>query len=101
MSIPFTDATRAWARDIGRANGHEKIAVCVLDRESASLSIIATLNGAVKTTTTKSRGNAGLIEWLGTALGRSGSRPESLYLIGSRSDLDASRPHRRIRSLQC
>ena len=31
----------------------------------------------------------GLIDWLSSALGRNGSQPESLYLIGSRSELDA------------
>ena len=33
--------------------------------------------------------SAGLIDWLSSALGRNGSQPERLYLIGSRSDLDA------------
>ena len=30
-----------------------------------------------------------MIDWLSTAFGRNGSQPESLYLIGSRCDLDA------------
>ena len=80
---------QAWAKSIARANGHEKTAVCILDRESVSLSVIDTRNGAIKTKTTISRDSTGLIDWLSTAFGRNGSQPESLYLIGSRSELDA------------
>ncbi len=89
VSVPLTKATQAWARGIGHANGDRKTAVCILDRESATLSVVDTRSGAIKTTTTKSRDSAGLIDWLSSALGRNGSQPESLYLIGSRSELDA------------
>ena len=89
VSVPLTEATQAWAKSIARANGHEKTAVCILDRESVSLSVIDTRNGAIKTKTTISRDSTGLIDWLSTAFGRNGSQPESLYLIGSRSELDA------------
>ena len=89
VSVPLTEATQTWARGIGHANGDKKTAVCILDRESATLSVIDTRSGAIKTTTTKSRDSAGLIDWLSSALGRNGSQPERLYLIGSRSDLDA------------
>ena len=87
VSVPLTKATQAWAMGIGHANGDRKTAVCILDRESATLSVVDTRSGAIKTTT-KSRDSAGLIDWLSSALGRNGSQPESLYLIGSRSDLD-------------
>ena len=89
VSVPLTEATQAWAKSIARANGHEKTAVCILDRESVSLSVIDTRNGAIKTKTTISRDSTGLIDWLSTAFGRNGSQPESLYLIGSRSELVA------------
>ena len=89
VSVPLTEATQAWARGIGHANGDKKTAVCILDRESASLSVIDTRSGAMKTTTTNSSDSAGLIDWLRRAFGRNGSEPESLYLIGSRSELDA------------
>ncbi|HEX7425941.1 MAG TPA: hypothetical protein VF328_02850 [Mycobacterium sp.] len=89
VSVPLTEATQAWANSIARVNGHEKTAVCILEREAASLSVIDTRNGAIKTETTISRDGTSLIDWLSTPFGRNGSQPESLYLIGSRCDLDA------------
>ena len=89
VSVPLMEATRAWATGIGHANGDKKTAVCILNREAATLAVIDTRSGAIKTATTKSRDSAGRIDWLSRALGRNGSQPESLYLIGSRSELDA------------
>ena len=89
VSVPLTEATRAWARGIGYANGDKKTAVCIVDRDSATLSVIDTRSGAIKATTTKSHDSAHLIDWLSNALDRNGSQPERLYLIGSRSALDA------------
>ncbi len=63
--------------------------MCILDGGSAALSTINTRNGAIKTTTTKWHDTSRLIGWLTSAFGRNGSQPESLYLIGSRSELDA------------
>ena len=89
VSVPQTEASRAWAQGVGRVNGEKTTAVCILDRGSVSLSVIDTRNGATKTTATRSRDSAGLIDWLSAAFRRNGAQPESLYLIGSRSDLDA------------
>ena len=89
VTVPLAEATKAWAKSIARVNGHEKTAVCILDREAASLSVIDTRNGAVQTATANSRDSAGVIDWLTTVFHRDGWRPESLYLIGSRCDLDA------------
>ena len=74
---------------VGLTDGLAKTAVCVVDRESASLSVIDTATGAMKTQTTTSSDTAALIDWLQTTLGRSGSDPESLFLVGSRCRLDA------------
>ena len=94
VSVPLTEATRAWAVGAGRASNQEKTAVCVLGRDSASLSMIDTRSGEVHVaTTTISGDSAGLTEWLNAALGNNGSRPECLYLIGSRVKLDALASH--------
>ena len=60
VSVPLMEATRAWATGIGHANGDKKTAVCILNRESATLAVIDTRSGAIKTATTKSRDSAGL-----------------------------------------
>jgi hypothetical protein len=73
-----------------RANGHRHIAVCLLGRDSASLSLIDTAGTAVQsTTTTISRESLSLADWLNTAFGGADVRPEVLCLIGSRGKLDA------------
>jgi hypothetical protein len=90
VTVPLAEAASAWAQGIARRTGDAKVAVCILDLDSASLSVIDTRSGATKTKTTDSyRDCAGLIEWLNTAFVKNGSRPVSLYLIGSRSELDA------------
>ncbi len=85
--IPPAQAAQAWARGIGRANGHDKIAVCIFERAGASLSVIDTNSGAVQTDTTKSQASPGLSDWLTTVFNRDGRPPDSLLLIGSRCDL--------------
>ena len=90
VSVSLTDATRAWAVGQGRANGHAHTALCILGRDSASLSVIDSASGAVEaTTTTSSRDSISLISWLNAAFADTGSPPEVLYLIGSRAQLDA------------
>jgi hypothetical protein len=88
VTVPLPEAAKAWAKDVAVSNGHKKTAICIFGRDTVALSVIHTGSGAVKTRTTVSRDPAGLIDWLTTALGRNGSRPESLYLLGSRSELD-------------
>jgi hypothetical protein len=87
VSVSLADAARAWAVGQGRANGQAQTAVCILGRDSASLSVIDTASGAVQaTTTTGSRDSVSLIGWLAVVFGV--SPPEVLYLIGSRTQLD-------------
>src|SRR6201999_103192 len=46
--------------------------------------------GAIQaTTTTVSRDGASMVDWLNASFGHNGSRPEALYLIGSRAKLEA------------
>lgn len=88
VSVSLADAIRAWAVGQGRPNGQAQTAVCILGRDSASLSVIDTASGAVQTsTTTASRDSVSLIGWLAVAFGV--SPPEVLYLIGSRTHLDS------------
>ncbi len=90
VAVSLTEAARAWAMDVGRATDQQKTAVCILGRDSASLSVIDTSTGAIQTaTTTASRDCVALSVWLNSAIGDNGSLPEALYLIGSRSQLGA------------
>jgi hypothetical protein len=90
VPVSLTAAIRGWAMDVGRANGQRTIAVCILGQDSASLSVLDTLSGAIETvTTTASRDCVALSVWLNASFGLDKSQPEALYLIGSRSQLAA------------
>lgn len=89
VPVSLTAATRAWTLDAARANGHQKTAVCLLGRDSASLSLIDIASGTIQSaTTTISRDGVSLVDWLNATFGSSDFRPEALYLIGSRIKLD-------------
>jgi hypothetical protein len=90
VAVPLTRAIRARAMDVGRANGQRRVAVCILGQDSASLSVVDTVTGAMEfATTTASRDCVALSVWLNASFGLDGSQPEALYLIGSRSQLPA------------
>ena len=89
VAVSLTAATRAWTMDAARANGHQKTAVCLLGRDSASLSLIDIASGTTQSaTTTISRDGLSLLDWLKTTFALSDFRPEAVYLIGSRIKLD-------------
>jgi hypothetical protein len=89
VCVSLTEATRAWAIDTGRSNSQQKPAVCVLGRDSASLSVIDTFSGATQYATTTTSGDAtSLIQWLATTFGVWDELPDVLYLIGPRCRLD-------------
>jgi hypothetical protein len=90
VSVSLPDATRTWVMVAARATAHQRIAVCLLGRDSASLSVIETSSGATQAATTiVSHARNSLVDWLNTTFGVNGSRPEVLYLIGPRAKLDA------------
>ncbi len=90
VSVSLPEATRAWAIDAGRGTRRAKTAVCILGRDSASVSVIDNHSGATHaTTTTVTRAGVSLIDWLNAAFGDNESRPDVMYLIGSRAKLDA------------
>ena len=88
IPVPLTEAIRSWARDTGYANAMEKTAICMLGLDSAALSMIDTRSGAIQSTTTITSDLAIFTDWLNFALGANDSRPEVLYLLGSRPRLD-------------
>src|SRR6478735_8648240 len=90
VPVSLTEAVRARAVAVGRANDQRATAICILGQDSASLSVVETSSGATRTvTTTASRDCVALSVWLNSTLDLDGSHPEVLYLIGSRAQLDA------------
>jgi hypothetical protein len=89
-SVSLTRATRAWGIEAGRESEHAKTALCILEPRVATMMIVATGAGSVRTAVTENRETAeDLIEWLRTVFRKDGWLPESLYLVGPHADLDA------------
>lgn len=90
LAIPLSQATRTWAIEAGRANEHHKTALCILEPGTATVMVVATGAGSVRTAVTNTRERAAdLVDWLTTIFNRDGWLPECLYLVGSHDDLDA------------
>jgi hypothetical protein len=82
-------AAQAWAQGIGGDLGYEKTAVCVIEPATVTVLAVETGDGAVHTAVTHARESAsvdGLSQWLTEAFDRDGRQPDSLLLVGSRSD---------------
>lgn len=83
------EAVDALARGIAPVTGYEKTAVCVLDRRSASVVLVGTSGGAMRTTVKRvPDGPGGLVAWLAAMFDRSRWRPESVVVVGSGPELD-------------
>jgi hypothetical protein len=90
LTIPLNQATRTWGIEVGRANEHNKTALCILEPGTATVMVVATGAGSVRTAVTNTREHAAdLVNWLTTIFNRDGWLPESLHLVGARDDLDA------------
>ena len=88
-AVPLNSAAQAWGIDVRRANEHTKTGVCILKPDSATLMVVDTGAGSVRTALADTRDCAAdLVEWLRTVFRTDGWLPESLHLVGSRKDLD-------------
>jgi hypothetical protein len=89
VEVPLPSAAQAWAQGIGGDLGYEKTAVCVIEPATVTVLAVETGDGAVHTAVTHARESAsvdGLSQWLTEAFDRDGRQPDSLLLVGSRSD---------------
>jgi hypothetical protein len=87
--ISLSKAAQAWGIASGRENEYTKTGLCILEPEAASIMVVATGAGSVRTAVTDTRDTAeDLVEWLRTVFRRDGWLPESLYLVGALADLD-------------
>ncbi len=66
-SIPLSQAAQTWGIEVGRANEHSKTALCILEPGTATVMVVATGAGSVRTAVTNTREHAAdLIDWLTT-----------------------------------
>ena len=90
LTVPLNQAAQTWGVEVGRANEHKKTALCILEPGTATVMVVATGAGSVRTAVTNTRDHASdLIAWLITVFNRDGWLPESLHLVGARDDIDA------------
>ena len=86
-SVRLSEAARTWACAYAGALGFEKAAVCVVEPSAATL--LSFGYGAVRTFATPTRESEdGLSLWLHEAFETNHLKPEHLYLVGSRGDLE-------------
>jgi hypothetical protein len=89
QAISLNKAAQAWGIEIGRNNEHTKTGLCILEPDVATVMIVATGAGSVRTAVTDTRETTeDLVEWLRTVFRRDGWLPEGLYLVGALADLD-------------
>jgi hypothetical protein len=90
LTIPLNQAAQTWGIEVGHANEHNRTALCILEPGTATVMVVATCAGTVRTAVTNTRDHAtDLVEWLTTIFNKDGWLPESLHLVGARDDLDA------------
>ena len=89
LAMPLSKAGQAWGLEAGRESKRTKCGICILEPDAATVMIVATEAGSVRTAVTENRDSADdLIDWMRTVFREDGWLPESLYLVGSRRDLD-------------
>jgi hypothetical protein len=89
LTVPLNQAAQSWGVEVGRANEHQKTALCILEPGTATVMVVATGAGSVHTAVTNTRDHpSDLIAWLTTVFNRDGWLPESLHLFGARDDLE-------------
>ena len=81
-AVPLSKATQAGGIEIGRENELTKSGLCILEPDAATVMIVATEAGTVRTAVTHTRETAeDLIEWLRTVF----RRDEAVWLPERRS----------------
>jgi hypothetical protein len=89
VAIALNQAIQAWGIETGRENEQPKTALCVLEPDAATVMVIGTGAGTVRTAVIDNRETTeDLVERLRTVFRKDGWLPESVHLVGSRLDLD-------------
>lgn len=94
VPVRLLEAVDELARGIALITGYERTAVCVLERESATVVLVGIDADGTRTTTKQVSGGArGLIRWLTTMFDRSRWQPDGVVVVGAGRELDAVTRH--------
>jgi hypothetical protein len=86
-AVKLPDAIRTWARSFKPALGFEKCAVCIV--ESAAVTALSFGYDSVRSFSSQMRESAdGIGRWLTGLFTNNGLEPETVFLVGSRGDLE-------------
>jgi hypothetical protein len=90
LPVQSVQAVETLAQAITPVIGYEQTAVCVLERDSATVVMVDTCDGQTQTAVKHLRdGHDGLIRWLTAMFGRSKWQPAGVVVVGSDHELDA------------
>lgn len=90
VAVKSPRAVEALARSIGRMIGYQRTAVCVLEPDTAILSLVDTNDGEVETLVSRAvDSDEQLAVWLESTFERDDWRPEGLFVVGSVGGLDS------------
>lgn len=88
VPVRLLDAVETLAQAIAPVIGYEQTAVCILEREWATVVMVDTHDGETQTAVKHVRGgNDGLTSWLTGMFDRSTWRPGGVVVVGSESDV--------------
>jgi len=89
VPVRLLEAVETLARAIAPVIGFEQTAVCILEREGATVVMVHTQNGATQTAVKQVCGGSdGLTSWLTGMFERDGWRPGGVVVVGADSDIN-------------
>ncbi len=90
VPIRMLEAVETLAQAIAPVIGYEQTAVCILERDLATVAMVDTHEGDTRTAVKQvSGGFDGLTSWLTGMFDRSAWRPDGVVVVGSDGDVDA------------
>jgi hypothetical protein len=90
VPIRMLEAVETLAQALAPVVGYEQTAVCILEREWATVVMVDTLDGETQTAVKHVRGGLdGLTTWLTGMFDRSAWRPAGVVVVGSDGDIDS------------
>lgn len=89
VPVRWAESAETLAHGLVPVVGYDKTAVCVLERESATVVMVDTCDGDTRTAVKNVTGGAdGLFRWVSKMFTRDGWRPDGVVLVGSDAELD-------------
>lgn len=89
VPIRFLEAVETLAQAIGPVIGYEQTAVCILDRDWATVVMVDAHDGEAQIATKHVRGGFdGLTRWLSGMFDRNGWQPGGVVVVGADNDID-------------